>query len=86
MILDNDLLSSHGLLLIDNSLYKVRRLDARWGASTNPTQSTPYAPHPLFDEGAKSIIEVNDLAIADDRVDTVMLPIRDGVTICRLKK
>jgi caffeoyl-CoA O-methyltransferase len=34
---------------------------------------------------AKSIDEVNRVVVADARVDTVMLPVRDGVTVARLK-
>ena len=42
-------------------------------------------PHPKFDAGAGPIAEVNRIAVEDSRVDTVMLPVRDGLTIARLK-
>jgi caffeoyl-CoA O-methyltransferase len=37
------------------------------------------------DENTKAIRAFNDKVAADDRVETVMLPISDGLTICRKK-
>jgi caffeoyl-CoA O-methyltransferase len=35
------------------------------------------------DENTKAIKAFNDMVAADDRVDTVMLPLADGLTLCR---
>lgn len=35
------------------------------------------------DEETKTIIQYNDLLKNDPRIETIMLPIRDGLTICR---
>jgi caffeoyl-CoA O-methyltransferase len=37
------------------------------------------------DENTRAIRAFNDKVAADDRVDTVMLPIADGLTLCRKK-
>ena len=37
------------------------------------------------DDNTKAIRAFNDMVAADDRVDTVMLPIADGLTLCRKK-
>ncbi|EJD33542.1 caffeoyl-CoA O-methyltransferase [Auricularia subglabra TFB-10046 SS5] len=66
-ILDFGLLAPKGIIVLDNTLYK----------------GTPYAPHEVFDDGVAGISEVNRLARTDDRVDVVILPIRDGITIAR---
>jgi caffeoyl-CoA O-methyltransferase len=38
------------------------------------------------DDNTKAIRAFNDKVAADPRVDTVMLPIADGVTLCRVRK
>ena len=37
------------------------------------------------DDNTRAIRAFNDMVAADDRVDTVMLPIADGLTLCRKK-
>ena len=37
------------------------------------------------DDNTKAIKAFNDMVAADDRVEAVMLPIADGLTICRKK-
>jgi len=37
------------------------------------------------DKDTKSIVAYNKKIVEDNRVETVMLPIRDGLTICRVK-
>ena len=37
------------------------------------------------DDNTVAIKAFNDMVAADDRVDTVMLPIADGLTLCRKK-
>ena len=37
------------------------------------------------DEDTKALLSYNKLLISDERLETVMLPIRDGLTISRVK-
>ena len=41
---------------------------------------------PGDDEGTATIVEFNDMVLADDRVDSVMLPIADGLTLARRRE
>lgn len=68
-IIDDKLLSPNGALVLDNTLYK----GAMW------------APNPMYDDAAKDVEAANKAIYDDDRVETVVLPIRDGVTIVRWK-
>jgi caffeoyl-CoA O-methyltransferase len=68
-VLDLGLIAPKGVIILDNTLYK----------------SATYVPHEKWTAPAKSIDEVNQIVVADSRVDTVMLPVRDGVTVARLK-
>ncbi len=64
-----DKLNSGGILLSDNVLWSGKVLE-----------------EPESDDAATAgLIEYNDLLIRDDRVETVMLPIRDGLSISRKK-
>ena len=44
-------------------------------------QGRVYAPGEQKDESAEAIRKFNEFVAADDRVETVTLPIRDGVSI-----
>jgi caffeoyl-CoA O-methyltransferase len=68
-VLDLGLIAPKGIVVLDNTLYK----------------SATYVPHKMWTAPAKSIDEMNRVVVADARVDTVMLPVRDGVTVARLK-
>ena len=37
------------------------------------------------DESTRALVAFNDMVAADPRVDCVMLPIRDGVSLIRLR-
>ena len=37
------------------------------------------------DESTRALREFNDRVVADERVECVMLPLRDGVTLVRLR-
>lgn len=63
------LIAPKGIVVLDNTLYKCGT----------------YVPHEKWTTPARSIDEVNRIVVADSRVDTVMLPVRDGVTVARLK-
>ena len=40
---------------------------------------------PGDDENAKALVEFNKMALADDRVENVLLPIRDGLMVVKRK-
>jgi caffeoyl-CoA O-methyltransferase len=57
-----------GLLLLDNTLR---------GGGVLPSQRD------MDDEGTRTIVGLNETLAADPRVETVLLPLADGLTICR---
>lgn len=59
-----------GIILADNTL---------WGGKICDTDTPPSDPQSI------GIMQFNDLVAADPDVDTVMLHLRDGLTIIRLK-
>jgi caffeoyl-CoA O-methyltransferase len=63
-------LRPNGVLLVDNVL---------WGGNV----IKPAAE--ADDDNTKAIKAFNDMVAADDRVEVVMLPIADGLTLCRKK-
>jgi caffeoyl-CoA O-methyltransferase len=63
-------LRPNGVLLVDNVL---------WGGNV----VKPAAD--ADDDNTKAIKAFNDMVAADDRVEVVMLPIADGLTLCRKK-
>ena len=62
-------LSPGGYILADNTLWDGHVLE------------TP----PIKDAQTRSIMAFNDLVAADERVEKVILPLRDGLTIIRKK-
>ncbi|KAH8074586.1 O-methyltransferase [Aureococcus anophagefferens] len=73
-VLDRGLLAPGGVVVVDNVLFK----------------GAPYVGPSKFDnrswnDGGAAVAAFNDHVAADDRVEQVMLPIRDGITIIRLK-
>ncbi len=62
-------LRPNGLILVDNVL---------WGGRAAETGGDD-------DDNTKAIKAFNDMVAADDRVEAVMLPIADGLTLCRKK-
>lgn len=58
-----------GIILVDNVLWSGKVLE-------KPEKD---------DEDTKTLIAFNKLVKEDPRVETVLLPIRDGLTICRVK-
>lgn len=59
-----------GLIIADNTL---------WGGKLTAPGDRPHDPQSL------GVMEFNDLAASDPRVETVMLPLRDGLTLIRVK-
>ena len=73
-VLARGLLAPGGVIVVDNVLFK----------------GTPFLGPSKFDnrswnDGGAAIAAFNDHVAKDDRVEQVMLPIRDGITIIRLK-
>ena len=62
-------LNSGGIILSDNVLWS--------GKVIQPLQEE--------DESTKALLEYNKLLVEDERLETVMLPVRDGLTISRRK-
>ena len=44
-----------------------------------------YEEHPSCDKQTRGLLAFNDMVMADGRVETVMLPLRDGLSIIRKK-
>lgn len=64
-----DKLKTGGIILSDNVLWSGKVIE----------------PLDEKDISTKAILEYNQLLKTDERLETVMLPIRDGLTICRKK-
>ena len=64
-------LSPHGVILADNVLWSGRLVD---GPGTDD------------DDNTRALREFNDHVVADERVEVVMLTVRDGVSIIRSRR
>jgi caffeoyl-CoA O-methyltransferase len=64
-------LAPGGVIAVDNVLWSGRVLDG--------------SPPDEADESTRALREFNDRVVADERVECVMLPLRDGVTLVRLR-
>jgi predicted O-methyltransferase YrrM len=62
-------LNDGGYILADNTLWDGHVLE----------------PKPIKDPQTRSIVEFNDMVAKDQRVEKVILPLRDGLTIIRKK-
>jgi caffeoyl-CoA O-methyltransferase len=60
-------LRANGLIMVDNTLWSGRVVD----------------PPPDLDADTSALIEFNDAIAADDRVESVILPVADGLTLIR---
>ena len=69
LLLDRGLVGPGGLIVADNTLL----------------QGQPYAPGDRADVNGRAITEFNTAVAADDRVEQVLLPVRDGVTLARVR-
>lgn len=69
MIMDNNLIHSGSVILADNVLWNGKVVE-----------SPP--PQDAYTQG---IMNFNTLVAQDNRVDKVLLPIRDGITVIRVK-
>ena len=67
LLLDKDLLRSGGFILVDNTLL----------------QGQPYLPPQQCTSNGKAIADFNRFVGDDPRVEQVLLPLRDGLTIIR---
>ena len=73
-VLSRGLLAPGGVIVVDNTLFK----------GTPYTGEAIYDPH-NWNDGGVAIAAFNEMVARDERVEQVMLPVRDGVTIVRLK-
>ncbi|MEM9274726.1 MAG: class I SAM-dependent methyltransferase [Cyanobacteria bacterium P01_F01_bin.143] len=69
LLLDRGLLATGGLILVDNTLL----------------QGHPYLPVQQRSDNGEAIAKFNDFVANDPRVEQVLLPLRDGLTIIRHK-
>ena len=69
LLLDRELLSSGGFILVDNTLL----------------QGQPYLPLQQRTPNGEAIAKFNRFVADDPRVEQVLLPLRDGLTIIRRK-
>ncbi len=69
LLLDRELLNSGGFILVDNTLL----------------QGQPYLPSQQRTANGQAIARFNRFVAEDSRVEQVLLPLRDGLTIIRRK-
>ncbi len=69
LLLDTNLLQPEGLILVDNTLF----------------QGQVYLPEEKQTANGKAIAYFNQIVAADERVEQVLLPLRDGLTVIRRK-
>ena len=69
MLMDGDLVHSGSILLADNILW--------YGKVVQPVAHN--------DRHTEALIEFNRMVVEDDRVESVILPLRDGINIIRVK-
>ncbi len=69
MLLDTNLLAPNGFICVDNTLL----------------QGQPYLPSEKRTPNGEAIAQFNSFVAKDPRVEQVLLPLRDGVTIIRRK-
>jgi caffeoyl-CoA O-methyltransferase len=67
LLLDSSLLTPNGFIVVDNTLF----------------QGQPYLSNTHRTANGEAIAHFNQLVTADPRVEQVLLPVRDGVTIIR---
>ncbi|KAI2635718.1 O-methyltransferase [Hypomontagnella submonticulosa] len=78
-ILDKKLLSPNGLIMCDNIFAR---------GMTISTKSNPYLPdkvRPYWTECGKALAKFNTFCRNDPRIDTILLPVFDGVTLLKWK-
>ena len=66
-LLETNLLASNGFICVDNTLL----------------QGQPYLPAPERSKNGEAIAQFNQIVKNDSRVEQVLLPVRDGLTIIR---
>ena len=69
LLLDSNLLAPDGFICVDNTLM----------------QGQPYLPEDQRQENGRAIAKFNRFVAEDPRVEQVMIPIRDGLTIIKRK-
>jgi caffeoyl-CoA O-methyltransferase len=67
ILLDRQLIADNGLICVDNTLY----------------QGQVYLPEEKRSANGRAIAQFNHLVDRDDRVEQVLLPLRDGLTVIK---
>lgn len=82
-IIEHSLLAKNGLLVVDNTLWGGRVMDA--GKEYIPFDGAPANEwvEKMLASWAVHVAEFNSFVAADERVDSVILPIHDGMTLIR---
>lgn len=83
-IVADGILAPDGLLVIDNTLWGGRVLRPPTGPSdlsvkVHPTQWVEN----MLSDWSHYVIELNDFVVSDPRVENVLLPVHDGMTLIR---
>ncbi|OJD20861.1 hypothetical protein ACJ73_07801 [Blastomyces percursus] len=78
-ILARNLLSKNGLIMCDNVFARGMTIST----ASNPT--LPDSVRPYWTACGKALRQFNNAVIEDPRVDVVMLPVFDGVSLIKLK-
>ncbi|MGH3887886.1 MAG: O-methyltransferase [Pseudonocardiaceae bacterium] len=82
-ILEHGLLAGNGLLVVDNTLWGGRVMDARKEHITFEDAPADEWVEKMLTSWAVHVAEFNSCVTADERVDSVVLPIHDGMTLIR---
>ncbi len=71
MLFENNLVQSGSFILADNILWDGKVVDD--------------SPKNLKDKYTQGVLQFNDIVLNDSRVEVVILPIRDGISLIRVK-
>ena len=75
-----ELLRPGGIAVVDNVLYDGEVVEPRGDGDRRPSVR-PWAGSPERDASLEAILRTNELIAADERVESVMLGVADGITI-----
>ncbi|MGH3696742.1 MAG: O-methyltransferase [Pseudonocardiaceae bacterium] len=82
-ILEHGLLARNGLLVVDNTLWGGRVMDAGKEHTTFEEAPVNEWVEKMLTSWAVHVAEFNCCVATDERVDSVVLPIHDGMTLIR---
>jgi caffeoyl-CoA O-methyltransferase len=82
-IIGHGLLAENGLLVVDNTLWGGRVLDAGEEYTTFDDAPVDEWVEKMLASWAVHVAEFNSCIATDERVDSVVLPVHDGMTLIR---